>query len=97
MESAICLMRPGIRFKGPYLVWSASMSRYALPDPCLLAVQQFLGSSQPTERFAAVRVLSSVVAQHPAFVAPCSTDLEMLIQDQNRSIATLAVTTLVGS
>lgn len=32
---------------------------------------------------------------HPAAVVQCNVDLEQLISDQNRSIATLAITTLL--
>lgn len=46
-------------------------------------------------RFAAVRTLSKVAMAHPNAVTACNLDLENLIQDVNRSIATLAITTLL--
>lgn len=59
------------------------------------ALQLFLSSSKPTLRFAAVRVLNKLSTDHPAAVAACNLDMENLITDVNRSIATLAITTLL--
>ena len=46
-------------------------------------------------RFAAVRTLNQVAMKHPGTVTACNLDLENLITDSNRSIATLAITTLL--
>ncbi len=46
-------------------------------------------------RFAAVRTLNKVAMSHPMAVTNCNIDMESLISDQNRSIATLAITTLL--
>lgn len=46
-------------------------------------------------RFAAVRTLNKVAMTHPMAVTNCNIDMESLISDQNRSIATLAITTLL--
>lgn len=46
-------------------------------------------------RFAAVRTLGKVAMTQPAAVTACNLDLENLLQDVNRSIATLAITTLL--
>ena len=58
-------------------------------------LQLFLSSPRPTLRFAAVRTLNKVAMTQPASVASCNLDLENLITDVNRSIATLAITTLL--
>lgn len=58
-------------------------------------LQLMLSSSKPTNRFAAVRTLNMVAMAHPGAVIACNTDLENLISDSNRSIATLAITTLL--
>lgn len=50
---------------------------------------------QPTLRFAAVRTLNKVAMAHPSVVMKCNEDMESLITDSNRSIATLAITTLL--
>lgn len=63
--------------------------------PAITVMQLFLSSSKPILRFAAVRTLNKVAMTHPAQVANCNIDLETLISDQNRSIATLAITTLL--
>ncbi|XP_064605272.1 LOW QUALITY PROTEIN: coatomer subunit gamma-2-like [Liolophura sinensis] len=58
-------------------------------------LQLFCGSPKPTLRFAAVRTLNKVAMKHPSAVTACNLDLENLITDANRSIATLAITTLL--
>uniref|UniRef100_A0A0P4WGI3 Coatomer subunit gamma n=1 Tax=Scylla olivacea TaxID=85551 RepID=A0A0P4WGI3_SCYOL len=63
--------------------------------PAISVLQLFLSSPKPTLRFAAVRTLSKVAMTHPNAVTACNLDLENLIQDVNRSIATLAITTLL--
>lgn len=63
--------------------------------PAISALQNFCGSPKPTLRFAAVRTLNQVAISHPTAVTACNLDLENLITDSNRSIATLAITTLL--
>lgn len=63
--------------------------------PAISVLQLFCGSPKPTLRFAAVRTLNQVAINHPAAVTACNLDLENLITDSNRSIATLAITTLL--
>ncbi|XP_042231266.1 LOW QUALITY PROTEIN: coatomer subunit gamma-2-like [Homarus americanus] len=63
--------------------------------PAISVLQLFLSSPKPTLRFAAVRTLSKVAMTQPNAVTACNLDLENLIQDVNRSIATLAITTLL--
>lgn len=63
--------------------------------PAVSVLQLFCCSRKPTLRFAAVRTLNRVAMTHPAVVTACNLDLENLITDSNRSIATLAITTLL--
>ncbi|ESR36489.1 hypothetical protein CICLE_v10027789mg [Citrus x clementina] len=63
--------------------------------PAITVLQLFLSSSKPVLRFAAVRTLNKVAMTHPMAVTNCNIDMESLISDQNRSIATLAITTLL--
>lgn len=63
--------------------------------PAVSVLQLFCSSPKPTLRFAAVRTLNKVAMKHPAAVTACNLDLENLITDSNRSIATLAITTLL--
>jgi len=63
--------------------------------PAVSVLQLFCSSPKPTLRFAAVRTLNQVSMTHPAAVTACNLDLENLITDSNRSIATLAITTLL--
>lgn len=63
--------------------------------PAISILQLFCSNSKATLRFAAVRTLNKVAMTHPAAVTACNLDLENLITDSNRSIATLAITTLL--
>ncbi|KAJ2499521.1 coatomer subunit gamma [Coemansia sp. RSA 1972] len=59
------------------------------------ALQVFLSSPRPTVRFAAIRTLNTLARTHPEAVQPCNVDMEGLITDSNRSVATFAITTLL--
>lgn len=65
--------------------------------PAVSVLQLFCGSSKPSLRLAGARTLARLTAKHPTAVAACAVDLENLISDSNRSVATLAVTTLLAT
>lgn len=58
-------------------------------------LQMFCSSPKPSLRFAAVRTLNRIAMNYPQAVVSCNVDFEQLITDPNRSIATLAITTLL--
>ncbi|KAM3968619.1 nonclathrin coat protein gamma1-COP [Aphomia sociella] len=60
-------------------------------------LQIFCGSSKATLRLAGARTLAKLTAKHPNTVIDCVADLENLISDSNRTVATLAVTTLLAT
>ncbi|CAH2035277.1 unnamed protein product, partial [Iphiclides podalirius] len=60
-------------------------------------LQIFCGSSKATLRLAGARTLAKLTARHPNAISACTVDLENLISDPNRSVATLAVTTLLAT
>lgn len=91
-----------LRHKNDMVVYEAAHSivnmRSSSPSEVSAAVsvlQLFLSSPKPILRFAAVRTLNRVAISHPSTVMGCNMDLEQLISDTNRSIATLAITTLL--
>jgi coatomer protein complex subunit gamma len=63
--------------------------------PAITVLQSLLNSPRPVLRFAAVRTLNKVAMTRPLAVMNCNAELESLMTDQNRSIATLAITTLL--
>ncbi|KAG2201092.1 hypothetical protein INT47_010844 [Mucor saturninus] len=63
--------------------------------PAVSVLQLFLSSPKPTLRFAAIRTLNQLSCETPAAVSPCNLDIENLITDPNRSVATFAITTLL--
>mmetsp|Transcript_25184 Transcript_25184/g.54739 ORF Transcript_25184/g.54739 Transcript_25184/m.54739 type:complete len:900 (-) Transcript_25184:336-3035(-) len=91
-----------LRHKAEMVIFEAARAICNLKDvttreltPAITVLQLFLSSSKPVLRFAAVRTLNKVAMTHPLAVTNCNIDMESLIADQNRSIATLAITTLL--
>mmetsp|Transcript_18958 Transcript_18958/g.55693 ORF Transcript_18958/g.55693 Transcript_18958/m.55693 type:complete len:886 (-) Transcript_18958:349-3006(-) len=91
-----------LRHKSDMVIYEGANALCGLPNvtqreltPAITVLQLFLCSSKPTLRFAAVRTLNRIAMVHPAAVTPCNMDMEGLINDSNRSIATLAITTLL--
>ncbi|XP_017890017.1 coatomer subunit gamma isoform X2 [Ceratina calcarata] len=91
-----------LRHKSEIVVYEAAHAWFNLGrvgtkeiTPAISVLQLFCGSQRPAHRFAAVRTLNKVAMTHPGVVTACNLDLENLITDSNRSIATLAITTLL--
>ncbi|KAF9436315.1 coatomer subunit gamma [Entomortierella beljakovae] len=63
--------------------------------PAVTTLQNFLASGKPSIKFAAIRALNKLAMTQPTAVAPCNIDMENMITDQNRSISTFAITTLL--
>lgn len=96
------LLEGCMRHRSEMVIYEAARAVCALPgvtlrelSPAVSVLQLFLISPKPTMRFAAVRTLSKVAIAFPQAVAGCCLDMENLIADSNRSIATLAITTLL--
>lgn len=58
-------------------------------------LQLFLTSPRAVTKFAALRILHNFATFKPAAVNVCNPDIELLISNSNRSIATFAITTLL--
>lgn len=58
-------------------------------------LQLFLSSPRAITKFAAIRILHSFASFKPHVVNQCNQDIESLISNSNRSIATFAITTLL--
>lgn len=91
-----------LRHKSEIVIFEAARAICNMRDvttreltPAVTVLQLFLSSSKPVLRFAAVRTLNKVAMSHPMAVTNCNIDMESLIADPNRSIATLAITTLL--
>lgn len=61
----------------------------------ITTLQMFLSSSRPLVRFAAIRALNDFATIAREHVAVCNVEIEGLVADSNRNIATLAITTLL--
>lgn len=64
-------------------------------SPALQLLQLFLTSPRFIGRFTAIRILQNFATTHPHLVNSLNPDIEALISDTNRSIATYAITTLL--
>ena len=91
-----------LRHKGEMVIFEAARAITELNGvtsselaPAVTVLQLCLSSGKPVLRFAAIRILNKVAIAHPMAVANCNIDIETLISDPNRSIATLAITTLL--
>ncbi|CAK7562894.1 MAG: coatomer subunit gamma [Sporothrix epigloea] len=58
-------------------------------------LQMFLTSPRAVTKFAALRILHNFASFKPQAVHVCNPDIELLISNSNRSIATFAITTLL--
>ncbi|EAZ63859.2 coatomer gamma non-clathrin coat protein involved in transport between ER and Golgi [Scheffersomyces stipitis CBS 6054] len=58
-------------------------------------LQKLLGVPRTATRFAAIRLINKISAKHPEKIIVVNIELEGLINDSNRSISTLAITTLL--
>lgn len=63
--------------------------------PAIVCLQLFLTSRKTVMRFASVRTLNMISMTKPSAVQACNLDLEQLMSEPNRSIATYAITTLL--
>jgi coatomer protein complex subunit gamma len=52
-------------------------------------------SSKPVNKYAALKVMNRIASAQPSLVGICQTELENLITDMNRSVASLAISTLL--
>ena len=95
-------LEASLRHKSEMVVYEAARAICSLPDmepqdlsAAVSVLQLFLSSPKPATRYAAMRTLAMVANTQPRVVSKCNEDLEALIGDANRSIATLAITTLL--
>lgn len=91
-----------LKHRSDIVIYEAARAIAFLPDvtsselqPAIAVLQRFLVLSKPSLRFAAIRTLNAIASTMPLAVTSCNADMEVLIVDQNRSIATLAITTLL--
>lgn len=101
-KSAMNFIEGCLRHKNDMVVYEAASTIVKLPSissgelaSAVSVLQLFLSSPKPALRFASVRTLNKISINYPQAVISCNVDLEQLITDQNRAIATLAITTLL--
>lgn len=95
-------LEASLRHKSELVGYEAARAICALPGaepqdltPAVSVLQMYLSSPKCAVRFASMRTLAEVSNTNPRVVSKCNEDLEALIGDANRSIATLAITTLL--
>jgi len=101
-RAAYQFLELSLRHRSEAVIYEAAKALCSLPGteerdlgPAVAVLQLFLSSPKSTLRLAAMRALSSVAIAKPSAVIKCNDDMESLIADSNRSIATFAITTLL--
>ncbi|KIL71591.1 hypothetical protein M378DRAFT_155184 [Amanita muscaria Koide BX008] len=96
------LLESWLRHKSDMVNFEAARAICEVKNPsqsqlskAISVLQLFLSSPKSVLKFAATRTLAALALTHPAGVATCNVDLENLIADPNRSVATYAITTLL--
>lgn len=89
-----------LRHKSDIVVFEAAKGICLLKNSPKIALavatlQTMLVSHKPCMRFAAIRSLNQLAMTRSTDVFPCNMDIENLIADPNRSIATFSITTLL--
>nr|CDS27345.1 Coatomer subunit gamma [Hymenolepis microstoma] len=101
-QNMMDFLTTSLRHKSEMVVYEAARAIIGLSKitakelaPAVSVLQLFCSSHKSSLRYAAVRTLNKIATRHPDAVAYCNHDLENLVSDPNRSIATLAITTLL--
>eukprot|EP00591_Stephanopyxis_turris_P008575 CAMPEP_0195517586 /NCGR_PEP_ID=MMETSP0794_2-20130614/11021_1 /TAXON_ID=515487 /ORGANISM="Stephanopyxis turris, Strain CCMP 815" /LENGTH=941 /DNA_ID=CAMNT_0040646409 /DNA_START=44 /DNA_END=2869 /DNA_ORIENTATION=+ len=101
-KSGYQYLESALQHKSELVVYEAARAICSLPEvepqdlsPAVSVLQLFISSPKPAVRFASIKTLAKVSNEHPRVVSKCNEDLEALIGDANRSIGTLAITTLL--
>ncbi|KAK3112117.1 coatomer subunit gamma [Teratosphaeriaceae sp. CCFEE 6253] len=96
------LLDDWLRDKSEMVNFEAAKAIASTPDltdaeaaQAIHALQLFLTSPRAITKFAAIRILHTFASVKPDTVRPCNPDIEALISNTNRSIATFAITTLL--
>ena len=96
------LLDDWLRDKSEMVNFEAAKCLCSLPDlqdsevgQAIHVLQLFLTSPRAVTKFAAIRILHTFAGLKPDAVRPCNPDIEALISNTNRSIATFAITTLL--
>ncbi|KAI7498354.1 Coatomer, gamma subunit [Hortaea werneckii] len=96
------LLDEWLRDKSEMVNFEAAKAICDLPDltdaevgNAIHVLQLFLTSPRAVTKFAAIRILHQFASFKPDAVRQCNPDIESLISNTNRSIATFAITTLL--
>ncbi|KAK5112429.1 hypothetical protein LTR85_011538 [Meristemomyces frigidus] len=96
------LLDDWLRDKSEMVNFEAAKAICEMPDltdgevgQAIHVLQLFLTSPRAVTKFAAIRILHQFASFKPDAVRSCNPDIESLISNTNRSIATFAITTLL--
>jgi len=96
------LLDEWLRDKSEMVNFEAAKAICEVPDltdaevgQAIHVLQLFLTSPRAVTKFAAIRILHQFASFKPDAVRQCNPDIESLISNSNRSIATFAITTLL--
>ncbi|KAL8937807.1 MAG: hypothetical protein Q9216_004238 [Gyalolechia sp. 2 TL-2023] len=84
-----------VNFEAAKMICDAQSVTDSEMTQAIHTLQLFLTSPRAVTKFAAIRILHNVASFRPQAVQQCNPDIETLISNSNRSIATFAITTLL--
>lgn len=100
--SLVELLEGWLRHKSDMVNYEAARALCTLPGVAvesqtraIAVLRMFLSSPRSTLKFSAVRTLAGLAQTRPALVQACNADMENLITDSNRGVATYAIATLL--
>lgn len=101
-KSLLSYLENCLNFENDMVVLEAARAMCSLEQlsqkeltPAVTALETFLSNNKQVNKFAALRTLNSLASKYPLLVSLCNNELDSLISDSNRNIATLAITTLL--
>lgn len=101
--AAVMDLKPFLRYKGKQDMVALETARVICDSNlyssdvsfAVTALGSFLSSTRTASRFAALKTLSQLAARMPEQLISLNADLERLVSDANRAVATVAITTLL--
>ena len=101
-RQAVQFLEASLRHRNEMVIYEAAKAICNLPtndardlSQAIDVLQLFLKYPKPTYKYCAMKTLNEVASKHPLIIAKCNEDIEALISDSNRPIATLAITALL--
>lgn len=95
LESSLTDSSDMVAYEAARALCALPMTRAEDLDIAVNRLRTFLKSSKPAVCYSSLKTLSVVANRQPRLVSKCDSELEKLLKDKNRALATLSVITLL--